>query len=353
MFRRQLKLLKHENHYWKVGFIGLIVAAIVHLLFIPLFYFLHVPNLALFNILSVALYSYCIFGLGDKTLATHDDSAIGWLVYIELLTHGIVASYYLGLESGFHYYIYLLTILPFFTTNYSLPIHIIRMSGVIITSLLLNIFLYHHPISSTINSHIIYILGNINLFVFLSSASILVYLYIDYATKHYNKIVTSSQLDTLTGLYNREHINQTINTLCKNKTYAKKDISFMILDIDNFKSINDTYGHHVGDIVLKIFAQKLKEIFSHTVLISRWGGEEFTLLFFSVPKEKLLQKAHQLIQTIAKTPIDIEDTTLYITVSCGCTTLHGDETFATMFNRADKALYQAKKEGKNRFIYND
>ena len=345
-----LEALKHEDYYWNIGFYALLVAGITHLLFIPLFFFLNIPVLALVNILSVAIYFYSIFYLGLDAIRSKNDKFIGWLVYGELLTHGILASYYLGLESGFHYYIYVLAFLPFFTFNYSVFIRTIRLIGIIATSILLNTYLNNYSPPVVINEQYLSFIGNLNLLVFLLIASGLSYLYTLSANAHQNNLLHYSTIDSLTELYNRRYLISIVKREMKQSVRVHKDISLLIIDIDYFKKINDTYGHTIGDSVIINLARTLKSTVRPENIVSRWGGEEFVILLPNCNAEELTIVATRLRLEIAQIVTLYNEEEISITVTIGGATLLKDESFDQFISRADKALYRGKEKGRNCYI---
>ena len=163
------------------------------------------------------------------------------------------------------------------------------------------------------------------------------------------KIANNQALrDTLTGLPNRNAYNEHIESeLARWKRYHTP-LSLIIWDIDYFKNINDSYGHKAGDKVLQLIAKQLTEHSRTTDFISRFGGEEFTMLLPNTDGKSALILANQLRQTIEKTGFNASGSSVAITISCGVTEFTPNDTEESAFERADQALYQAKEEGRNR-----
>lgn len=159
------------------------------------------------------------------------------------------------------------------------------------------------------------------------------------------------QKDPLTKLYNRRYfadVSKDILSIAKRERYP---ICVIMADIDNFKTINDTYGHLAGDIVLKEISKRLKQISRKSDIIARYGGEEFIILIPNAELNGSQQFAEKIRATIAYPPFKIDDkTSINVTISLGLTHLHikEDSTIEDIFVRADKALYEAKNSGKNR-----
>ncbi|MDP3875371.1 MAG: GGDEF domain-containing protein [Methylobacter sp.] len=162
------------------------------------------------------------------------------------------------------------------------------------------------------------------------------------------KIANNQALrDPLTGLPNRNAYNERMETeLARWKRYHSP-LSIIVWDIDHFKNINDNYGHKAGDKVLLLIAKQLSDHSRATDFISRFGGEEFTMLLPNTDKKSALVLANQLRQTIEKTGFNASGTSVAITISCGVTEFIANDTEETAFERADQALYQAKEQGRN------
>lgn len=148
------------------------------------------------------------------------------------------------------------------------------------------------------------------------------------------------QTDYLTKLYSRKHIDETIKMHINNGGKG----TFAILDIDNFKLVNDRYGHQVGDQVIIKVSQLIKEQVGETGIVARWGGEELGVYF----PNKNIHEGAAIAEKLRK---EVESSTNPpVTISCGLSYWHvdGDDNLKDYFIRADKALYHAKESGKNR-----
>ena len=152
-----------------------------------------------------------------------------------------------------------------------------------------------------------------------------------------------SQTDTLTGIYNRNKLNDIVIQR------EKYDVmySVIILDIDDFKIINDKYGHNVGDVILKEFAQILKTCTRKSDFLGRWGGEEFLIICSDVEKEQALMIAEEIRKKI-ENYVFYND--LKVTASFGVAQYMKGISYDELFVLADTALYKAKKSGKNKVV---
>lgn len=159
---------------------------------------------------------------------------------------------------------------------------------------------------------------------------------------------TQATQDPLTKLPNRLSFdNRLKNEIARWKRY-KSPVTLLIWDIDFFKKINDSYGHKSGDKALVIIAELLSRNCRQTDFVSRYGGEEFVMLLPDTNVAQALFVAEKLRKIVEKTRFRVNDEHLSITVSCGVAQINEGDSTDTLFDRADKALYQAKKEGRNR-----
>lgn len=155
--------------------------------------------------------------------------------------------------------------------------------------------------------------------------------------------------DALTEVGNRKLLEVKIGTALQE--YHQQHIPFglLFLDVDRFKSINDTYGHHEGDRVLQAVAANLTEHLRSTDICGRWGGEEFVVLLQNVNNaNSLTHIAEKLRIMIASSAITINSLKVPVTVSIGATLIHEKDTLESLIERADGLMYQSKQSGRNR-----
>ena len=158
--------------------------------------------------------------------------------------------------------------------------------------------------------------------------------------------------DPLTGVNNRRRyteISERELTRCKRYRHP---LCVLMLDADHFKNINDTYGHEVGDRVLKALADACTGELRDVDVLGRFGGEEFTVTLPETPLETALEAAERLRVKLAETTVKLEDgQDISFTVSIGASCLNGqEEGLADLLNRADAALYNAKEQGRNKVV---
>jgi len=159
-----------------------------------------------------------------------------------------------------------------------------------------------------------------------------------------------ANFDFLTGLYNRKYLVNTGKTLHANAIRGNIEFIIGMMDIDNFKSINDRYGHDVGDMVIKDFAKQLKECFRSSDIICRFGGEEFCVLLTNVEDAYISSTFDKLMHAVRNSEvITKQQEIVQYTVSVGvCATLLN--SFDAMIKSADEKMYEAKRAGKDRVI---
>ena len=162
--------------------------------------------------------------------------------------------------------------------------------------------------------------------------------------------VEMSITDALTGLQNRRYMESHLKTLVSDSLRTGRSLSMLVADIDHFKAVNDTYGHDVGDMVLKEFSTRLKRNTRGIDLACRLGGEEFVIIMPDTDIARAYQVGERLRANVAADNFSItSDRTIRVTASVGISTLeHADDTPESIFKRADTALYAAKRRGRNR-----
>lgn len=153
-----------------------------------------------------------------------------------------------------------------------------------------------------------------------------------------------SHLDQLTGIYNRHFLTGYLKEQVKLADENQHVFSLVIVDIDFFKRVNDTYGHLAGDLVLARLAVLLKEYINEQGVVTRYGGEEFVIILPNKNKEQAIEIANYLNLLVAKQVFAEVD---HITISLGISTVREGDTKTTIFKRADDALYAAKHNGRN------
>lgn len=163
----------------------------------------------------------------------------------------------------------------------------------------------------------------------------------------YEKAVKCSMTDPLTSLFNRQAFDVTLKREIDLTKRHHAHLSLLVIDIDFFKQINDTYGHQAGDQVLMSFAGHLGKIHRQSDMIFRYGGEEFALILPNTNLDGAVEVAERICKSTAAEPIIIDDQNITMTISIGAAAYLDAENSKRFFSRADGALYTAKLKGRN------
>lgn len=168
--------------------------------------------------------------------------------------------------------------------------------------------------------------------------------------KLYNKIKENSERDSLTGLFNRSYFFSSLEDKFKD---SKESFAIVMIDIDDFKKCNDTYGHQYGDIVLKEVSVIIKNSLREEDMIARYGGEEIIIYMYNIKDAvDVYNRMSKIRILVESTAIRHKDISYSITVSIGISVAEEkDETLEQIVRRADLNLYKAKNSGKNKVVY--
>jgi len=163
----------------------------------------------------------------------------------------------------------------------------------------------------------------------------------------YKQAVEKAFNDPLTGLNNRAALDNALNQEINLAQRHKQDLSILMIDLDKFKSINDTYGHITGDAVLKKVADRMSDCMRSSDIVFRYGGEEFSILLRNTDSTGANLLAERVRQGVEKLECRYDDLIIPVTVSIGAATLSESDNAETFVQRADEALYSAKENGRN------
>jgi len=167
----------------------------------------------------------------------------------------------------------------------------------------------------------------------------------------YTRTKQMSVIDSLTGLYNRRHFESNLEREFLRAQRYNNKLSLAVIDIDHFKSINDTYGHSCGDYVIKEVAYLALHTIRTTDMIFRYGGEEFTAILTETSPENALIPLERLRKSVENHNFRFNGQEIKVTISIGVNSDTGFENFWQMFDAADRALYSAKENGRNQVVH--
>jgi len=176
--------------------------------------------------------------------------------------------------------------------------------------------------------------------------------YQDRLRENYERSLSLALTDSLTGLHNRRYIERHLEGLIRRAHETSRALSLMMIDIDRFKSVNDTYGHAAGDEVLRGIARRVGDGLRNFDLVARFGGEEFVVLMPDTKGDDAAKVAERVRRRVAGEPFVIAAAPgrLAVTVSIGVAAAGGEDTPDELLKRADAALYRAKDAGRDRVV---
>lgn len=326
--------------------------ALVHFFLTCLFGYFNVFPLFIFNIISVLTYLGC-------TRLVHQDRflQVYYITYLEIVIHSFVATICVGWQYGFAQY--LIAIIPVcYYICYTMNTKHRKM--VIATgSALFAVFAflsckvlsyYSEPVYELHLASLelgLYIFNSICTFLFLILFSLIFIFEMKLSSAqlhHQNAILDKlASTDPLTGLYNRRSMNIFLTQALE----SGSNFSVIMCDIDDFKKINDTYGHDFGDIVLKEIAQLTTNQVKENGYVCRWGGEEILILITSQAKEKVCRIAEDIRRNVANHIFQLDNKWIRCTLTLGISAHDKKDTIEETITKADYNLYVGKRNGKN------
>ncbi len=174
----------------------------------------------------------------------------------------------------------------------------------------------------------------------------------DSPTKYEDVLITKlsgmAMYDELTKLPNRRYLESFLNYRLSQNKHFGRDFAVVFADIDDFSGFNNTYGHEAGDAVLQNIAESFKQNLRKEDMIGRWGGEEFVGVFVIANEYEAPIVAEKLRTLAARTEIDYNGENLHVTLSIGVSIAKMEDTAESIVDRADRLMYESKKNGKNR-----
>lgn len=163
----------------------------------------------------------------------------------------------------------------------------------------------------------------------------------------YTEAISAAHKDPLTGVGNRGSMNDSIHREMELASRHNRSLGIIMLDIDHFKSINDSYGHAAGDVLLQTLVECAEKSVRISDMMFRYGGEEFVILLPETDEAGVLRLAKRIRRRVEKLETTIQSQVIKLTVSIGVTTLNNTDDDKSLVARADEALYRAKREGRN------
>jgi diguanylate cyclase (GGDEF)-like protein len=330
-----------RHAFWIMSRRVTLMAASVDLAFLVLFWLLDSPVLAWMNVVSIALYLAAFWLLTKRV-----NNVALVLIWAEVLGHAAIGSLLVGWDSGFHYY--LLMFIPAIVVSRRG-----RFSDVLLLVLLV-FYLGLHAASRALG--VIAPLSPFGLSAVHTFNVVIVFGMASYVASYYHGVVRRAErrlvqlamCDSLTGLANRRHLIGQADKEMARARRTGEPIALIIADIDQFKKINDQYGHEAGDRVIAQAGRLMQQLCRTEDVVARWGGEEFLLLLPMTGVGAATEMAERIRAAIQASPVDHAGQQIPFTLSLGVAALRVDATLDASIARADRALYQSKAQGRNR-----
>ena len=324
-----------------VTFVGLIA----HALFIPLFFWLDVKLLALLNFASVAtwLIAYYLNRRGIHGKAT-------LLLVVEVIVHANFAVILLGWDSGFYYY--LLTIPLYLFLNHNQKTQIVILETLLIFIIFIYLYIYTHQTDyqQALQPTVSNALHFMNVATTFVAFSLMGYIFRIASIRSERTMEQLATIDTVTNLINRRKMRELLERECIRYERSNKPFVIALGDIDHFKTINDTYGHDVGDAVLRQVSDNMQQALRKSDSLARWGGEEFLILLPETNLADGMQVIEKVRKMIAQTPCQVDGMNISMTITFGVNAYDNSETLSENIKQADQALYAGKNEGRNKVV---
>lgn len=354
MFKNFFSLKKNiVSFQGKIEFVTYMSAFVLfslHLFYLGFYVYEKIYPMIFFDITGVIIFAYYLYsGIKDHDL-------FSLVCYFSILIHTVLAILCLGWTPGYYLWLYAL-VCAFFLPSFG------RFDGKAANRPLFYgicyVFLYFllgflvlsgilKPLYSVEHLTSVVLFGANSAVVFLTIISF-TYFYTTRQKVREDNLKHLADYDPLTNLRNRNAINRLIDYRVNDK---HEEFSLAILDIDFFKSVNDTYGHNAGDLVLKELASKIRQLEGFGIISARWGGEEFIVLS---PSDMELKQFIDIMQdfrrSIRKSQLIYNKSTIKVTVSIGIAKHMKEHAIKETIELADKNLYMAKESGRNKVIY--
>jgi len=354
------KLLSIENtssecyRFFKVMDYLYAFGLVFHILMIPLMLSLGADTVARYNIISIMLF-FCMIVTNRKGL----HGIAFTLAFIEVNIHAYVATHYLGWEAGFYQYILLLAPLIFFNPVWVMWVKIMA-SSLLAASFTFLFHSYHELIYGvllydTVIGHYLLYTNTVTTVILYSAIG---YYYSQAANDSEEKLRTAQQeaewiahTDVLTHIGNRRAMAREIEREVSRCKRTQHTFMIALCDIDNFKILNDTYGHEYGDHVLITVAKQLSNSIRQHDHVARWGGEEFMILLPDTAPDEGMKIIDRLRQNIASNTHHYKGKEYPgITMTFGLCLYDNSTNINDCIHKADHAMYAGKHQGKNRTI---
>ncbi|HKI57884.1 MAG TPA: GGDEF domain-containing protein [Trueperaceae bacterium] len=325
---------------------------LVHVIFMLAFALVGVWSLAGFNVASVLTY---VLALQRIRRGETDRPFV--FAGVEVIAHAALATFVLGVRSGFFMYVPLLTVLTFLNPRASIRTKLwwsAAEAGAFM--LLLGVAESVTPMAppAAVTLRWLAVLNGALVVGTLGFLAHVTHEAVQAAERDLRRAMARldelARTDPLTGLLNRRAMSEMLDVEAKRVDRNGRSFAVMVADLDDFKAINDAYGHPVGDHALRTIAQRLLGAVRAQDQVARWGGEEFLLLLPETDMPTALEVADRLRAAVADTALKAGDTELHVTGTIGVAVYRQGGSIHETVRAADRALYAGKSDGKDRVV---
>lgn len=348
-----------KTHEKTIYVIGLVSCLCAHISYFFIFHMLNIKEMMYFNIGSIAFY---IVALIFVPILKNDKSMLLYLSDLEIIAHAAYATYLLGWKPDFGMFLLLIIpatfltqgkrfYIPFIVTFISMAIYI-YLKFVITDETVLKYPLEDAGMLRAM--HMINVFIGAFVMLFASASYMLQREYMEYQLVSQRETFKNlASIDPLTQLYNRRAMNENIRTIRRECPTPSTSYVIGIGDIDNFKKINDTYGHDIGDKVLVYVANLFISLIPKGGYAARWGGEEFLFVIPEATIKDGVEFTEKIHKSLRAHIFEIEDCEFGVTMTFGVNTGIQTDKIDSVITKADKRLYKGKNNGKNHTEFTD
>lgn len=357
-FVSEHKQLFDKTHEVTAFSVGLLACLCAHISYLIMFHILHVREMEIFNIFSVIFYVACFIAVRF----INEKSILIYLSDLEIIVHAAYATHLMGWQPDFAMFFILIIPATFLTSTRRMYIPFI------VGGISLGFYLYfkitmdydavgkYHFDDNRLVRAMQITNALIGVFVLVCAAltNILIREYMEFQLvdqrENFKKLAS---IDPLTNLYNRRAMNENIRDIRRRSRSPKSQYVIGIGDIDNFKRINDTYGHDAGDKVLVYVSNLFISTIPDDGYAARWGGEEFLFIIPEASIEKGVAFTEQIHKSLRAHVFEIDDVEFGVTMTFGISTGKPVDKIDNVITTADQRLYKGKNNGKNHTEYTD
>lgn len=330
-----------EKHLYLSQTVSVAFSLLIHVIHLIFFAITGNFMFSVANIFSIITYLICL-----KLVSRNAFVAAGVILTLEVTVYTLLASYMLGANLFITYLLvtmFMQMLIPYAAWPVRISMMILLWAGIIITTVM-DVALT--PVTGLGNYRLAFSIFNAHVGI----VGIVVDLYVDrlirrivgrFNQERLEKYKKEAHIDELTGLYNRRYASSFFENLESGEKWC-----VAMLDIDDFKAVNDTYGHAAGDVVLETLARTVKSSLRKTDLVFRWGGEEFLILIKDIDKNAASKILDKLRKNIEDETIDACGHAINVTVTIGVSILDTKDPDASI-KASDKKMYEGKFSSKN------